>query len=315
MFNELSNNVSNFSKYSTSNYNNQVNFLPVKNEYKIHQVDSRFDENKQTLLSGYNDNFISNNETHQIYKKLDEDLDNIIINDSDEENVNKEIFDNNNKTLTKFNDDDNLIYTKDDFKKELLGFQYPNPKKLNENSKLEKLGFIVSIVENMLIIEKSKDLENIINLDTIIYNNKGNPIGFIFDIIGNIDSPNFILIPYNYKNYERDSNNINDIISTEENLKLNDEVFYDKMFTKTIDKSKLLIVKGCDASNELDQEIDNLNQDFSDDDKEKDFKKQKVNSLSNKCNNIDKANLNKSFRTNYIDPFTLINLEIEKFKK
>lgn len=284
MENELSNNITNIGEHSTSNNNCQTNIHTQQDQCEIPTLDFGLNQNQQTLLSGHSTNIISDHTYDDAFNRIENQLDQIDISDSEDEEI-KEI--NRQAKLTDLEYDEQMkkvsaLYDEDGVevghyvptKNEMTEFtDFPQPAILNQNSKLEKLGKVVSVVENNILIEKNPNLNLILNLDTTIYSKDCEVVGFIFDVIGNIDLPYYLVMPYSSKNDENSNNelkfkNISKIMEEE-------DMYFDINVDNVVNKNKLINQKGTDASNAFDEEIGNNDKEFSDDEEEREYKKSK----------------------------------------
>ena len=94
---------------------------------------------------------------------------------------------------------------------------YPAPFEITMEDKLEKCGIVKNIIENQILMEaiNNNSLE-ILNLDNIIFLENQKCLGFIDDVIGQIDNPIYVI-----KFYPK---SIEDKIL--ENIKLGDNLIF-----------------------------------------------------------------------------------------
>lgn len=312
MINELSNNDSNKCQYTISNNSYQNSVLPNESKCQIYEMDTQQNKNEQTLLPGYITSTVSNYENNQLFAKLENDLNLIEISDS-EDDINNEPLNEEQylKSMDKINDfyeeeqESNSYFGT---KNEQLKIECPKPHRLNEKSKVEKLGIVSSIVDGCILIEGRANI--IINLDATVFNKNCDSIGFIFDIIGNIDFPYYVVKSFDN---EKDTVPLEKVLEAE-------EVFVDINFSATVNKTTLLNNKGTDASNAFDEEINENDLEFSDDEEERNYKNSKKTKKFKEDNNNSKnINLSPSTTTtsgnvpvNNLDPFSFINQTFTK---
>lgn len=152
-----------------------------------------------------------------------------------------------------------------------------------EIAKLEmkKAGTIVNFIENSIIIKPFAN-DNVLDLDNIIFTGEREIIGKIDDVFGNVESPFYQIQNDTYvKN-----------LSKEEKVKKNDEIFVGGS-CKIILKAKieqLKNLKGCDASNKFDEEVDAKEMEFSDDEQEMGRKGKKKKEMPRSNKNMIKEN-------------------------
>lgn len=328
MEDELSSNVPNICEYSTGNNNNSTYILPVQNEHQIPKMDTGTNQGQQTILSGYSSNLIPDTSHNQVLKNIEEQLELVDISDDDiNYEINHEKLDDNNYIKHKdmidhLYEDEGDVGSYIPTKNEMLNLpEPPKPTLLSEKSKLEELGKIITIVEDSIVIEKRSDLNIIVNLDTTVYSKGALIIGYVFDVIGNIDSPYYVI--HAYVNSNKTNTNISENSTINEsisdtitsynkdstidsrlkfidflNLQTGDQVFFDKEIVQIVDKSKLLHYKGTDASNVFDEEADYNEEAFSDDEEERQFKHQKKEANRIKHNEKKEKNHNNTNNTN-----------------
>jgi H/ACA ribonucleoprotein complex non-core subunit NAF1 len=101
----------------------------------------------------------------------------------------------------------------------------------------------------------------VLNLDNIIFNQNKLPVGYVDDVLGKIDSPLYVI-----KFFPDYSGNTD--------LK-GEKLYVVKEKAKFVDKYQLVKMKGSDASNAFDEEVDDQEMEFSDDEEEK-IRKEKL---------------------------------------
>jgi len=120
-----------------------------------------------------------------------------------------------------------------------------------------------------------------LDLDNIIFNENKLPIGYIDDVLGKIDSPLYII------KFFPDYNGNFDLVGQ--------KLFFVKEKAKLVNKFELIKLKGSDASNAFDEEVNEEEKDFSDDDEER-SKKEK----SKKHHNGNNKKVHSYKPTNYM---------------
>ena len=121
-------------------------------------------------------------------------------------------------------------------------------------------------------------INGILDLDNIVFNQNKLPIGYIDDVLGKIDSP-FYIVKY-FPNY-----NGNTDLQGE-------KLCFVKEKVKFVNKFELIKLKGSDASNVYDEEVDDDEKEFSDDEEEK-ARKEKLKKRNKNNDN------NKKYPNNY----------------
>ena len=268
MENEHTNYFPNNCQYTISSTNNQTNDFFSQNQCKIYEMDSGYDKDKQAILPGHSNNLVSIPPTNKPHiEKLDRDLDMIDISDSENEDVNfnkaeikKEEYDNYvNKINNYYIEDDDEINGYIPSKNEMMDIEEePQKQVLNEKSYLKEVGGIFSIADGNILIQGVNNNE-IINLNTCVFSKNKECVGFICDIIGNIDEPYYLLKVFK---------------DVKEVLNINDSIYFDVNTGCLLNKEAILRqnIQGTDASNVFDEEIGNEKQEFSDDEKEQEHK-------------------------------------------
>ncbi|KAA0720865.1 H/ACA ribonucleoprotein complex non-core subunit NAF1 [Triplophysa tibetana] len=136
---------------------------------------------------------------------------------------------------------------------------------LPDNTEMEPIGTISSIVEQLVIVEAYKNTPPL-NEDSVLFSQNRNSVGKVFEVFGPVCQPYYVM-----------RFNSNEDISKKE-LKIRDPVYFApkiKDFTGYIFTEKLKDIKGSDASWKNDQEPPAEALDYSDDEKEK-MAKQKL---------------------------------------
>lgn len=252
-------------QHTTIPHLNQTNNLPIEissSENNIHNQEIKSEEN---LLNRHTVTGLFTNESHSILNEtIENKLNMVVISDSDEE-MNEEEYKNEKKRIEKFeNDDDNEdMNSYLPSKHETLQIKEPEIIQLNSKSKVVLFGNIETILEGNILLKPMFSLK-IYDLDTTIYDSSLNPIGFIFDLIGQIDDPLYIIHPFQQSELYIKSLKEGDQLMIDEN---NERIVNTK---ELIEKSK-----ATDASNVFDEEVDDM--EFSDDEKEIQYKRSKKN--------------------------------------
>ena len=292
--NELSNFNSNINKDPISNNNNQANVILDKEQYQIFQNDITQKQSEQNISTGYSVDNIPSYQIDNPFKNIEDKLNLVYISDSDEEQYN--YGDEKMKVDYMYNEEDgeeagSYIATKN----EKMECDEPIIKQIDSKSNIVKLGYIETIVEGMILVKPS--INNIVNLDSTCYNKSLNPVCFIFDVIGQIDDPLYVLKAFSTTQAECDM------------LKENDDIIIDLSFSQIVNAKDLIKNKGTDASNAFDEEIDD--HDYSDDEEEARIKKSKkkfkedAQLKNNNLNNYQYNQSNMQLRPDRIDPFAM----------
>ncbi|KAJ3268623.1 H/ACA ribonucleoprotein complex non-core subunit naf1, partial [Terramyces sp. JEL0728] len=125
------------------------------------------------------------------------------------------------------------------------------------NEQIIPIGHVHSIVDDTVTISSVQSgEESIVDLDSLVCTKEKTILGRIFDIIGQIKKPIYI-VNFN-SNQEIKDRNIN----------IGDALFYVPVYSKMV-KTNGLKTKGSDASNLYDEEIMEDEQEFSDDEQER----------------------------------------------
>ena len=157
---------------------------------------------------------------------------------------------------------------------ELERKDYPPPYNIIDNDKFEECGKIKNIVENKILMESiNNNLSKILNLDNIIFLSNKQHIGFIDDVIGQIDNPIYVIKLYPKLIEEK----------IFEKIKINDKLYYCSNKINVINAIELKNKnKGCDASNAFDEEVSENEKDYSDDEEEVNAKVKRKNKKNKK---------------------------------
>ena len=200
---------------------------------------------------------------------------------------------------------------------ELERKDYPIPYSITDNDKFEECGKIKNIVENKILMESiNNNLSKILNLDNIIFLSNKQHIGFIDDVIGQIDNPVYVIKIYPKLIEEK-------IL---EKIKIDDKLYYCSNKINVINAIELKNKnKGCDASNAFDEEVSENEKDYSDDEEEvnaqikrknKKNKKKKVeeNLMNYNITNDNNNQINDNITNNNIinAPYSVNNLNKTK---
>ena len=269
--------------------------------------DEIIDKNKQENKIESNEDIIMK-DTYSNSKKieiLDKMMDEISFSDSEDEDPKdknpKFILDekNYNKEMSKINklyeqnqeegvDDGTMnIYTgtKHEIINEKERKDYPAPFEITNADKLEQCGIVKNIIENQILMEAiNNNALKVLNLDNIIFLENQKCLGFIDDVIGQIDNPIYAIKIYPKSGEDK-------IL---DNIKIGDKLFFCSNRANVINAIELKKKsKGCDASNAFDEEVSEGEKDYSDDEEEvkakirrKQNKKNKKMKIEENMNNI-----------------------------
>ena len=259
-------------------------------------------ENNSNIEYEYNINKVTKNDTiNHIEQMLDD------VNFSDEENnkmnLDEKTYLEEFKKIKKLyenpleEDDTGTMNTYTGTKNEIIDSErkeLPIPYEINENDLFTLCGIILNIVEGKILMKpQNNNSENkIINLDNIIFNKNKKPIGFIDDVMGQIDNPIYIIRIYP------------NLIDEKFKFNINEELYFCINRAQIINYDEIKNKhKGCDASNAFDEEVSSDDMDYSDDNEEIEAKKiRKAKQLQIKKQKIEqKNNLLKNI-SNIINP-------------
>ena len=294
--------------------------------------------NFQINQDNQNDIKMDEKDSHQKKMELlDKMMDEITFSDDEEDQNNKQKFTLNEKNYKDEMSKISKLYeqageegvdegtmntytgTRHEIINELERKDFPVPFVINIDDKFEECGKIKNIVENKILMAGiNNNILQILNLDNIIFLSNKQYIGFIDDVIGQIDNPIYVIKIY--------PNLIEKKIL--ENLKIEDKLFYCSNKANVINAIELKNKnKGCDASNAFDEEVSEGEKDFSDDEEEvnakiirkkkKKNKKMKIeddlmNNINNQIN-IEQTNNSNFSNNNAINaPYSLNNFNKTK---
>lgn len=162
-------------------------------------------------------------------------------------------------------------------KNEILDFKVPSipdDYKIDENSKIQYIGFISGVVDKSVLVKATMSAEyNVLNEGTVFCYEDRTPVGLLYEVIGRLQTPIYT-IRFN---------------TLEEAEKFKDKkgtkIFYVESTAEFLSTQQIRQYKGTDASNWHDEEIPEDEQEFSDDEKEalskKNKKKKKKTNLKN----------------------------------
>ena len=172
---------------------------------------------------------------------------------------------------------------------------YPIPFDVTLEDKFEECGIVKNIIENeILMIAINNNVLKVLNLDNIIFLSDKKSIGFIDDVIGQIDNPVYAIKLYPSIIDEKIVEKINP----------GDKLFFCSNRANVINAIELKNKsKGCDASNAFDEEVGEDEKDYSDDEEEVQAKIRRKNNKKNKKKKIEEntININKNDNNMQID--------------
>ena len=163
---------------------------------------------------------------------------------------------------------------------------YPIPFDVTLEDKFEECGIVKNIIENeILMIAINNNVLKVLNLDNIIFLSDKKSIGFIDDVIGQIDNPVYAIKLYPSIIDEKIVEKINP----------GDKLFFCSNRANVINAIELKNKsKGWDTSNAFDEEVGEDEKDYSDDEEEvqvkirrKNNKKKKIEENTININNND----------------------------
>ena len=135
--------------------------------------------------------------------------------------------------------------------------EFPKPFELSPNDKMTLCGHVNDIVEGKILIDNCIPINHVLNLDNIIFNSNNIAVGFIDDVIGNIESPIYVARIYP------------DLLEKGLSINKGEALFYcDSKVSFVAPKELVNKHKGCDASNAFDEEVSEDSMEFSDDEEE-----------------------------------------------
>ena len=182
---------------------------------------------------------------------------------------------------------------------------YPSPFEVTIEDKFEECGTVKNIIENEILMTCiNNNVLKVLNLDNIIFLSDKTCIGFIDDVIGQINNPVYAIKLY--------PNLIEQKII--EKINIGDKLFFCSNRANVINAIELKNKsKGCDASNAFDEEVSEDEKDYSDDEEEvqakirrKKNKKRKIEENINTINNNTNNQLNMG---NNINQGNIINVQ------
>ena len=259
-------------------------------------------ENNSNIEFEYNINKVTKNDTiNHIEQMLDD------VNFSDEENnkmnLDEKTYLEEFKKIKKLyenpleEDDTGTMNTYTGTKNEIIDSErkeLPIPFEINDNDIFNLCGIVLNIVEGKILMKpQNNNSENkIINLDNIIFNKNKKPIGFIDDVMGQIDNPIYIIRIYP------------NLIDEKFKFNINEELYFCINRAQIINYDEIKNKhKGCDASNAFDEEVSSDDMDYSDDNEEIEAKKiRKAKQLQIKKQKIEQKNNSPQNISNIINP-------------
>ena len=191
--------------------------------------------------------------------------------------------------------------TKHEIINEIERKDFPIPYEVNNDDKFEECGAIKNIVENKILMSAiNNNITKILNIDNIIFLPNKQYMGFIDDVIGQIDNPVYVI-----KIYPK-------LIEQKifENIHIDDKLYYCSNRANIVNAIELKNKnKGCDASNAFDEEVSEGEQDYSDDEEEVNAKIKRKNKKKNKRMKIEEniINNNNDNNNNNLDNNSKIN--------
>ena len=163
---------------------------------------------------------------------------------------------------------------------------YPAPFEVLNEDNFEECGTVKNIIENEILMTGiNNNVLKVLNLDNIIFLSNKTCLGFIDDVIGQIDNPVYAIKIYP------------ELVEKKimEKISVGDKLFFCSNRANVINAIELKNKsKGCDASNAFDEEVSEGEKDYSDDEEEvqaklrrKQNKRKKIEENINKTNNIN----------------------------
>lgn len=176
---------------------------------------------------------------------------------------------------------------------------YPIPFEVTNEDKFEECGIVKNIIENEILMTGiNNNVLKVLNLDNIIFLPDKKYIGFIDDVIGQIDNPVYAIKIY--------PNIIEEKII--EKINPGDKLFFCSNKANVINAIELKNKsKGCDASNAFDEEVSEDERDYSDDEEEVKAKVRRKNNKKNKKKKIEENNDDNKNMNNNLGQGNLIN--------
>ena len=250
--------------------------LPNK-ENTIHN--SGLVQNRDDCMNGFSIDFskrskLIDDEIDQISLSSEEDM-----KDSDEYKLDQEKY---NKESSKINElynneeNDESMYKYFGTKNELSEVKIiPTPFIIQDNHNVICAGYVMNKSLERKFIIVADGTFGTLDLDNVIFNENKLPIGYVDDVLGKIDAPLYII------KFFPDYNGKFDLQG--------ERLFYVREMAKFVNKNDLVKIKGSDASNAFDEEVDENEKEFSDDDEERN-RKEKSKKHSNINNNSKNVN-------------------------
>jgi H/ACA ribonucleoprotein complex non-core subunit NAF1 len=158
---------------------------------------------------------------------------------------------------------------------------YPIPFEVTLDDKFEECGIVKNIIDNEILMAGiNNNVLKVLNLDNIIFLSDKKYLGFIDDVIGQIDNPIYAIKIY--------PNLLEEKIN--EKIKPGDKLYFCSNRAKVVNAIELKNKsKGCDASNAFDEEVSEGEKDYSDDEEEVQAKIRKKNNKKNKKKKIEES--------------------------
>ncbi|CAK92986.1 unnamed protein product (macronuclear) [Paramecium tetraurelia] len=153
-----------------------------------------------------------------------------------------------------------------------FNFNYKN------SDRIQLIGKIESLTKENIIIY-SNLLEFVINLDQLIVNGQQEILGKVDDVFGKVERPHYSILLDGY---------VNNLVQTNQ-LKIGDDVFINIDSTSVLNPDAIN-KKGCDASNQFDEEVLNdCDVEYSDDE---------IEAVSKKRGNKEEGEVKKNHKKN-----------------
>ena len=168
---------------------------------------------------------------------------------------------------------------------------YPTPFQVLNEDNFEECGTVKNIIENEILMTGiNNNVLKVLNLDNIIFLSNKTCLGFIDDVIGQIDNPVYAIKIYP------------ELVEQKimEKISVGDKLFFCSNRANVINAIELKNKsKGCDASNAFDEEVSEGEKDYSDDEEEVQAKlRRKQNKRKKIEENINKTNNNRNNQIN-----------------
>lgn len=249
--------------------NNHTNGVEISTmEHNILQMDLQKNKEGEDNVNRYFVHNVPNNQTsieNIQYNNINSQLEDVEFSDEEETGILNEYMKETEKVTKMYGDEEEELPAKYmPSKHEILErSEIPQPFEINENDQVAIIGNVDSIQFNQALVRANIN-EGILDLDNIAFNSNHIALGFIDDVIGNVEDP--IYLVRFFPN-----------IKAEELIREGEELFYVKTKAKQIIKAELLRKKGCDASNAFDEEVHENEMEFSDDEEETVHRKKEKN--------------------------------------